>query len=1203
MEDGDELELSDYSETIDEVVEVSVVSAQEEQKPKPTYSAKDLNELIAALKRMVFLNGIKESDWNDECDEVIQTWFMDTNHLILIVFFSPIQRLAVSLSYPTEPVLEIVYFLRNPDHIFTLDNFHDDVTFGQINDDVDGTFLLLMEKLYTPIFFHKTDWSDTNRAQFLNSVHSFLSHMTSLHYKLSGLTYLYVPSEGLVNDVDKAVEDLELVKRLEMIAEHWIIQLRICLSDSEQVVPYELLCPIDEYEFWIYRCEVLLAVKYQVNHKDFLKVVSVLRKSQSIFIQPLDGIILSIEKEIERAQNNVSYLQLLIEPCNELTSVDSPADIPLQLPQIINIIRFIWLNSGFYNTVNLVTKLYRYVANQIINFCCQKINIPEIFNGNVLSQIKVANMSIDCCLYYKVIYEKISQMAGNEDWKLNDCLIFNHTDSFINRVHDFIEICEGIIIFSRKPATEHHQRLLFGGDRGPEFERICARIETTFEKGIAKIKRNSHSILNINEKTWPKIMREFREMTSNLEEIIDILIINVFTRVENVEDGIYALACLHKFSTRNKLHKSFERKVVTVWNLLAKELSITNDQVVEDENEHLSYLPKVAGQVIQLKVNRMRLVRLRSLFEQNEWLPDSIDTAQILSNYKTIITKMEKTTQTLFDEWIQSLGVDIASKLNRLLLKRSLTHKGLFECNIDESIFTLFREACFFQMLGFGFPVHLNQFFSRERAIRLIYDSIVEMIASYNRILMSLSEMERLLLQPLIQICDKCIAPGALKIVWASDGLDIYFNDCNKSIRDLNDFIRMYRQTNEQIVCSCERLCEIVSIEIPKGKPRALNEIEEMVQNYLNKQTKCVEHEFDRVCKLTLTIRDEIADIDIIEDLWIDYVLKFDKLIEEALTISARESFRSIFCTLNGNGILGPDSLIHVVLDVEDRMIIQSPSTTEIRAMFKSIFEKLSRPQQAISRLLKALKLPSSEHLLEYFEVISNDTECLRLQSKIHKEIEHNEEKLKEYEAHWMQFSHIWQSDKSKIITEFELLETATASKYDQRIQEFIALSNQVAVREVSKKVNFMSVDATKLRKTILVGIEEWKRLYLISLKNKTQTMCITFFKYTDENGQKLSVAPKTVEELQKCCAIYERLRTEVDDSKCNLNSLRDQFDVLHKYGVPIDDQLNGVQENMYAQWEDYLKKLNDADEVLNNAKDSFKLTLESTRKTPDFFQ
>lgn len=236
------------------VPEVQLVSTEEEEKPTPTYSSKELDELVTVLKRMVFLNGIKESDWNDQCHEVIQNWFLDTNHLLLIVYFSPKLILTASLTYPTEPVLEIVYFLREPNHIFSIDNFHDDVTFGQIDGDVDGTLLLLMDKLYTPIFFHKTDWSDTNRAQFLASIYTFLSHMTALHFKISGLTVLYVPNESLINDLENAAKDIELIQRLETIAEHWIMQLRICLSDSEQVVPYDLMCPRDEYEFWIYRC-------------------------------------------------------------------------------------------------------------------------------------------------------------------------------------------------------------------------------------------------------------------------------------------------------------------------------------------------------------------------------------------------------------------------------------------------------------------------------------------------------------------------------------------------------------------------------------------------------------------------------------------------------------------------------------------------------------------------------------------------------------------------------------------------------------------------------------------------------------------------------------------------------------------------------------------------------------------------------------
>lgn len=271
--------------------------------------------------------------------------------------------------------------------------------------------------------------------------------------------------------------------------------------------------------------------------------------------------------------------------------------------------------------------------------------------------------------------------------------------------------------------------------------------------------------------------------------------------------------------------------------------------------------------------------------------------------------------------------------------------------------------------------------------------------------------------------------------------------------------------------------------------------------------------------------------------------------------------------------------------------------------MLQSIYEKLSQSYQKLSLLLKALKLTPTEPLAECSEIILNDVDCLSWQSKIQEKIEQNEHKLNEYEEYWMQLAHIWQSDKQTIITEFESIECASALRYDQKIQELIKLSNQVAMQEVLKKVNFTLVDAMKLRETILIEIEEWKQMYLISLKEKAQTEIIEFFTYTNENGQKLSVEPKSVEELQKCCAIYGRLRGDIDNIKCNLNSLSEQFEVLLKYGVPTDNELNEMKQKMPAQWEDYLKKLYDADEVLKNTKDSFKLTLESTRKTPDFFQ
>jgi dynein heavy chain len=83
----------------------------------------------------------------------------------------------------------------------------------------------------------------------------FLSKFTDVHSKLFGLTILYIPREALEIPVDVASLDKELVKRLEAIVVYWTKQIRVGLQDQDQNTPDDLLCPIDEYDFWVYRCK------------------------------------------------------------------------------------------------------------------------------------------------------------------------------------------------------------------------------------------------------------------------------------------------------------------------------------------------------------------------------------------------------------------------------------------------------------------------------------------------------------------------------------------------------------------------------------------------------------------------------------------------------------------------------------------------------------------------------------------------------------------------------------------------------------------------------------------------------------------------------------------------------------------------------------------------------------------------------------
>lgn len=101
------------------------------------------------------MDGLTANNWNDECDEIIRQWFFDPKHLMVTIYFTPSKQLTVNLKYPTEPVFDFIYIIRDSNHQFSLDDFHDSVIFGRVDSDVDGSLLLLIEKVFAPFFSTK----------------------------------------------------------------------------------------------------------------------------------------------------------------------------------------------------------------------------------------------------------------------------------------------------------------------------------------------------------------------------------------------------------------------------------------------------------------------------------------------------------------------------------------------------------------------------------------------------------------------------------------------------------------------------------------------------------------------------------------------------------------------------------------------------------------------------------------------------------------------------------------------------------------------------------------------------------------------------------------------------------------------------------------------------------------------------------------
>lgn len=89
-----------------------------------------------------------------------------------------------------------------------------------------------------------------------------------------------------------------------------------------------------------------------------------------------------------------------------------------------------------------------------------------------------------------------------------------------------------------------------------------------------------------------------------------------------------------------------------------------------------------------------------------------------------------------------------------------------------------------------------------------------------------------------------------------------------------------------------------------------------------------------------------------------------------------------------------------------------------------------------------------------------------------------------------------------------------------------------------------------------------------------------------------MAKVPENVAEMHECFAIYDGVNNEMGNLQNRMQEIKDFFEVLAKHNVRIDGELSDMRDSLDDRWTEYLQKLADAKEMLNNAKDSFILSV-----------
>ncbi|KAG5343722.1 DYH2 protein, partial [Acromyrmex charruanus] len=132
----------------------------EEVELRQAYRTDDLNELVQCVKDMTTLRGLTDDDWTWKCDMDIREFFQELSIPTLCIYHVN-GSLTTEFSFPTVPVRELTYFVRQPNEIFYPENFRERILFGSMNCKVENYILDIIQNMFAPIFFAIETWPDS----------------------------------------------------------------------------------------------------------------------------------------------------------------------------------------------------------------------------------------------------------------------------------------------------------------------------------------------------------------------------------------------------------------------------------------------------------------------------------------------------------------------------------------------------------------------------------------------------------------------------------------------------------------------------------------------------------------------------------------------------------------------------------------------------------------------------------------------------------------------------------------------------------------------------------------------------------------------------------------------------------------------------------------------------------------------------------
>ncbi|XP_069857588.1 dynein axonemal heavy chain 2 isoform X5 [Dipodomys merriami] len=1194
-------------ENVQPVVEVEEEPETIKEEPEPLLEDLKFQEEFESqvdvkflFRSQITLTGLSRFTWTKEHDAVLERFAEDPTEPILTVYIDPYFGLKVEMSMPVQTQNQLVYFIRQVPEPITHENFQSIVQFGMVRGPYIPALLRLLSGVYIPQIFANTTWPESIRNHFASHLHRFLACLTDTRYKLEGHTVLYIPAEAMNMKPEVVVKDKELVQRLETSMIHWTRQIKEVLSAQESVETGESLGPLEEIEFWHNRCMDLSGISKQLVKEGVKHIESILNLAKSSYLAPFVKMAQQIQDGSRQAQSNLTFLSILKEPYQELAFM-RPKDISSKLPKLISLIRIIWVNSPHYNTRERLTSLFRKMSNEIIRLCCHAISLDRVFEGYVYSSKEDLQGCISCCQAWKDHYLEAVQMHtqySSRGWVLDQTSIFAQVDAFVQRCKDLIEVCDCQYHFARWEDGKQGPLPCFFGAQGPQITRNLLEIEDIFHRSLSMLRAVRGDILDVKNTFWHEDYNKFRASIKDLEVMTQNLITSAFEFVRDVEHGVLLLDTFHRLANREAIKRTYEKKTVDLYMLFNSELALVNRELNKKLPYLEPYMAQYSGLAHWVLILRRRIDRVMNCLSGAHFLPHIGTGEESVHTYQQMVQAIDELVRKTFQEWTATLDKDSIRRLDIPLLRISQEKPGMLDVNFDKSLLCLFREIDYWERLLFETPHYVVNVAERAEDLRILRENLLLVARDYNRIIATLSTDEQALFKERIRFLDKKIHPGLKKLHWALKGASVYFiTECRVHASKVQMIVNDFKASTLTIGWRAQEISETLLVHITGKRVYRDLEFEEAQREHRAVvQQKLMDLHEDVVNIMTNSYEVFKNDGLEIQQQWMLYMIRLDRMMEEALRLNIKWSLLELSKAINGDGKTMPNPLFRVLVILQNdtqggvAQVEFSPSLQTLANVVNDIGNQLFH-SISVFRHLPDILMKRKLHREPICATVERDEDIKKIQAQISSGMANNAALLQNYLKTWDMYREIWEINKDSFIRRYQRLNPPVSS-FDADIARYTEVANNVQKEETVLNIQFVLLDCSNLKFSLVQHCNEWQNKFTTLLKEMAAKHLLELHTYLKENAEKISHPPQTLEELGGSLQLMETLQHDLPNLETQIPPIHEQFAILEKYEVSVSESVLEMLDNLNGEWLTFQQTLTDSEQMLKKHKEKFKTGL-----------